>query len=77
MLVICLLVASATAVTAAAALLRRRRARQGELAPRHDALPAGRHLLASGVSDLSDLGLHLHLARRSAKARLGAVLVQR
>jgi hypothetical protein len=71
------LIAAATALTAAA-LLRRRRAHQGGLAPRPDALPAGRHLLASGVSDLSDLGLHLHLARRSAaRPRLGEMLVQR
>jgi hypothetical protein len=72
-LVLLLAFASATTV---AALVRRRR-RQDGLAPRAHALPVGRHLLATGVSDLSDLGLHLHLARRHAKPRLGPVLVQR
>jgi hypothetical protein len=77
MLALALLVAAATAVTAAATLLRRRRARHEGLAPRPDALPAGRHHLASSVSELSDLGLHLHLARRSAKPRLGELLAHR
>jgi hypothetical protein len=71
------LISAATALIAAAALVRRRRAPVGGLAPRPDTLPAGRHHLASSVSDLSDLGLHLHLARRSPRPRLGEMLVQR
>lgn len=79
MLALALIVAAATATTAAWALLRRRRARRGgllaaDLHPR----PAGVNHLASRVSDLSDLGLHLGAARRAAgRPRLGAVLEQR
>ena len=74
MLALALVVVAATATTAAAVALRRRRARAQALAPRLDAGPAGLRHLASSVSDLSDLGLHLHAARRMGKPRLGAVL---
>jgi hypothetical protein len=79
MLALALIVAAATATTAAWGLLRRRRARRAGLlaAPLHPK-PAGVHHLASSVSELSDLGLHLHAARRAAgRPRLGAVLEQR
>jgi hypothetical protein len=80
MLALALIVAAATATTAAAVVLRRRRTRRGDLLTRLDvrpAGPAGVHHLASSVSDLSDLGLHVHLARRSGKPRLGVLLGQR
>ena len=77
MIALALVVVAATATTAAAVALRRRRARQGGLASRHDALPAGLHHLATSVTDLSDLGLHLHAARRDAKPRLGVFLQPR
>lgn len=73
MLALALIVFAATATTAAAVVLRRRRARAGVLS-RLDAGPAGLRHLASSVSDLSDVGLHLHAARRMGKPRLGAVL---
>lgn len=79
MLALDLAVVAATATTAAWALLRRRRARRGGLleTPLRPTA-AGMHHLASSVSDLSDLGLHLHAARRAAgRPRLGAVLEQR
>jgi hypothetical protein len=64
----------AAAVVAGAVLgLRRRRTRRPGLEP----LPAGVKHLATTVSDLSDLGLHL-ASRRGAvlpqKPRLGALL---
>jgi hypothetical protein len=77
MLLIALLVASSIAAGAALALLRRRGRRPGPLSPALDPLPAGVKHLASTVSDLSDLGLHLRAARgdpRAGKARLGALL---
>jgi hypothetical protein len=77
MVALTLVVATATAATAAAVVLRRRRARRGGLLTRIDirpAGPAGVNHLVSSVSDLSDLGIHLHLARRTGKPRLGAVL---
>ena len=79
MIALALVVAAATATTAAWAILRRRRARRaGVLAPPLRASAAGVHHLASSVSDLSDLGLHLDAARRAAgRPRLGAVLEQR
>jgi len=80
MLALSLVVAAATATTAAAVVLRRRRARRGNLLARVDfrpAGPAGIHHLASSVSDLSDLGIHVHVARRTGKPRLGALLEQR
>jgi hypothetical protein len=79
MVALALIVAAATATTAAWALLRRRRNRRAGLlaGPIHPAA-AGVHHLASSVSELSDLGLHLHAARRAAgRPRLGAVLEQR
>jgi hypothetical protein len=78
MLALLLIVAAATATTMAWVLLRRRRARRGGLlAPPLHPRPAGVHHLASSVSDLSDLGLHLHAVRRAGKPRLGVVLEQR
>jgi hypothetical protein len=79
MLALAFIVAAATATTAAWALLRRRRARRGGLlGPSLHPTPAGIHHLASSVSDLSDLGLHLDAARRAAgRPRLGAVLEHR
>jgi hypothetical protein len=79
MIALALIVTAATATTAALALLRRRRTRRGGLlGPSLRSPPAGVHHLASSVSDLSDLGLHLDAARRAAgRPRLGAVLEQR
>ncbi len=78
MLALGLIVLAATATTAAWVLLRRRRARRaGMLAAPLRPMPAGLHHLASGVSDLSDLGIHLRAAGRVGKPRLGAVLEQR
>ena len=74
MLALALIVVAASATTAGAAVLRRRRARAHALTPRLDGGPAGLRHLASSVSDLSDLDLHLHAARRMGKPRLGAVL---
>jgi hypothetical protein len=67
------------AVVAAGALLgrRRRRARRPELSAGLDPMPAGVKHLATTVSDLSDLGLHLGARRGAAlrqKPRLGALL---
>ncbi len=76
MLAIVLIAVAAAATALAALLLRRRRGRRDALAPRRDPLPAGLAHLASGVSDLSDFGLHLHAARRSGKPRLGAALIE-
>ena len=74
---IALLAAVLAALTAAAAL-RRRRAHPAGLGPRTGALPAGRRLLASAVSDLSDVSQHLHAAAGGrAKPRLAALLVHR
>ncbi len=73
MLAFALIVVAATATTAAAVVLHKRR-RAHTLAARLDAGPAGLRHLAASVSDLSDLGLHLHAARRMGKPRLGAVL---
>lgn len=76
MLAIALTTVAVVAATAAAALLiRRRRARHGGLAAGLHSPPAGVAHLASGVSDLSDFGLHLHAARRSGKPRLGAAII--
>lgn len=74
-----LILLAATATTAAWVVLRRRRAhRSGLLAPPLHPRPAGVHHLASSVSDLSDLGLHLHAARRAdGRPRLGVVLEHR
>jgi len=79
MLALALVVAAATATTAAWGLLRRRRSRRaGLLAVPLRATAAGVNHLASSVSELSDLGLHLDAARRGAgRPRLGAVLEQR
>jgi hypothetical protein len=80
MLALSLVAVAATATTAAAVVLRRRRARRGDLLARVDfrpAGPAGIHHLASSVSDLSDLGIHVHVAGRTGKPRLGAILEQR
>jgi hypothetical protein len=73
MLAFALIVLAATATTTAAVVLRRRRAR-ARILTTLEAGPAGLRHLASSVSDLSDLGLHLHAARRMGKPRLGAVL---
>ncbi len=56
--------------------LRRRSARRPSLAARVEPLPAGVKHLASTVSDLSDLGLHLPAATRALarKRRLGVLL---
>jgi hypothetical protein len=70
---------SLLALVAAAGLLvalpRRRRA-PGALTARVDRRPPGVKALASRVSELSDLGLHLPAASRAAaqKPRLGALL---
>ncbi len=55
---------------------RRRHARRPRLAPRLDALPAGVTQLATRVSELSDLGLHLPAASRTLahERRLGVLL---
>ncbi|HEX9306786.1 MAG TPA: hypothetical protein VF894_04805 [Anaeromyxobacter sp.] len=80
MLAIALTVVSAAALTAAIVTVRlsRRRARRDVgLASRLEPLPAGVKHLAATVSDLSDLGIHLHAARRAAsmrKPRLGVLL---
>ena len=74
MLALALIVLAATATTAAALVLRRRRSHAHTFASRLDAGPAGLRHLASSVSDLSDLGLHLHAARRMGKPRIGVVL---
>ncbi len=71
------LAALAAATLAAFALRRRRGRRPAGLASRIDARPAGVRHLASTVSELSDLGLHLPEARGAAlarKPRLGALL---
>lgn len=64
------------AALGAALLLRRRGGRGGaELLPRIDPSPAGLKHLATTVSDLSDLGLHLGQGHRPGrKPRLGALL---
>lgn len=56
--------------------LRRRGSRRPSLAARVEPLPAGVKHLASTVSDLSDLGLHLPAATRALarKRRLGVLL---
>jgi hypothetical protein len=78
MLALALIVVAATATTAAWALLRRRRARRtGLLGAPLRPVSAGAFHLAASVSDLSDLGLHLHAGQRAGKPRLGAVLEQR
>lgn len=68
----------AAMATAAAVALRRRRARRSSgLSPALDPGPAGLKHLATEVSDLSDCGLHLAAAGRSAlsgKPRLGVLL---
>jgi len=72
-----LALAALAVVSAAALAARRGRKRRPALAPGLDALPAGVKHLASTVSDLSDLGLHLPAAHRAAlarKPRLGALL---
>ncbi len=78
MLAIALTLLSAAALTAAIVTLRRRRVRRDVgLAPTLDPLPAGVKHLAATVSDLSDLGIHLHAAHRAAsmrKPRLGVLL---
>lgn len=77
MLAAAFIVVAATATTAAWVVLHRRRARRGLLVPLRPRA-AGVHHLASSVSDLSDLGLHLRAARRAeGRPRLGAVLEQR
>jgi hypothetical protein len=72
------LILVASVLTGAALALRRRRTRRAPpLSPALDPLPAGLKHLATTVSDLSDLGLHLHAARRGAasgKPTLGALL---
>ena len=78
MLVLSLAVLAAlTGVCVAALALRGSRRRRPALAPWLDPLPAGRKHLASTVSELSDLELHLPAARLAAlghKPRLGALL---
>ncbi len=72
-----LALSAVAAVSAAALAVRRARRRRPALAPGLDVLPAGVKHLASTVSDLSDLGLHLPAAHRAAlarKPRLGALL---
>jgi hypothetical protein len=67
----------ALAVTLGAALgLRRNRVRRAGLGSVLDPAPAGVKHLATTVSDLSDLGLHLPAARAAlaSKPRLGALL---
>ncbi|HEY6098816.1 MAG TPA: hypothetical protein VIW03_05265 [Anaeromyxobacter sp.] len=56
--------------------LRRRSAPRPSLASRVEPLPAGVKHLASTVSDLSDLGMHLPAATRALarKRRLGLLL---
>jgi hypothetical protein len=68
---------AAMAAAAAVALRRRRARRSSGLSPALDPLPAGLKHLVTEVSDLSDRGLHLAAARRSAlsrKPRLGVLL---
>jgi hypothetical protein len=79
MLAIALTAVAVLASGAAVLVLRRRRSRRigfgPRLEPRIEPLPAGVRHLASGVSELSDLGLHLHAARRAAtKPTLGSLL---
>ena len=74
MLALALIVVAASATTAAAVVLRRRRVRAGAFAGQLDAGPAGLRHLASSVSDLSDIGLHLHASRHMGKPRLAAVV---
>ncbi len=76
MLAIALTAVAVLASGAAVLVLRRRRSRRTGLEPRLiEPLPAGVRHLASGVSELSDLGLHLHAARRAAtKPTLGSLL---
>ncbi len=56
--------------------LRRRGARPASLVDRVEPLPAGVKHLASTVSDLSDLGIHLPAATRALarRRRLGTLL---
>jgi hypothetical protein len=67
---------AALAALAVGLLLRRRGARPEDLVPRRiDPSQAGLKHLATSVSDLSDLGLHLGAVRRpGGKPRLGALL---
>jgi hypothetical protein len=67
----------ALAFTLGAALgLRRKRVRRAGLGSVLDPMPAGVKHLATTVSDLSDLGVHLPSARAAlaSKPRLGALL---
>ncbi len=56
--------------------LRRRTGRRPSLAARVEPFPAGLKHLASTVSDLSDIGIHLPASTRAMarKRRLGALL---
>lgn len=77
MIVVALLLVASMAAGAALALRHRRGRPSASLSPAVDPMPAGVKHLASTVSDLSDLGLHLRGARagsRDRKPRLGALL---
>lgn len=79
MVAIALAVLAVTSTVALALLLRRHRpAHRPDLLGRVEPLPAGVKHLASGVSDLSDLGLHLPAAKGALeRRRLGALLALR
>lgn len=75
MVTIALALTALLAATGAALLLLRRRRPRGGMALRVERRPAGLKHLATTVSDLSDLGLHLPAARRPpGKPRLGVLL---
>ena len=68
-------VALALAAALAVGLRRRRSVRRGSLAPIAAPRAPGVSHLAARVSELSDVGIHLHAAQRGAeKRRLGVLL---
>jgi hypothetical protein len=68
-------VAVSSAALVALLARRRRPSRRPSLEARVEPLPAGLKHLAAGVSDLSDLGVHLPAATRALeRRRLGALL---
>jgi hypothetical protein len=68
-------VAVSSAALAALLVRRRRPSPRATLSTRVEPLPAGLKHLAAGVSDLSDLGMHLPAATRALeRRRLGALL---
>ena len=77
MLAIALILVLSVAAGGALALRHRRGRRSPVLSPAIDPLPAGLKHLATTVSDLSDLGLHLPSTRAATiarKPRLGSLL---